>query len=254
MGDPMRSLPITVLAAALFVASPAVAESEQPEGEKPSNEGIASPETPRRAPLQSSATSAGPAEPTQYLVQFTGDNGATVTIDGESCTVPCRLVAVPGRHEVRVSGASYFERQVEFPAASSYVTVECWRPGRAALGAVGVAAGSTVAGLGIWAAAAGIVGWDKDNPCNNSSSTFCSDTGYVFGRALQVGVGIVMAAAGLTVASVLGGVGLGRMGKDRVDLGAPERSSREKQPSLRLAGLAAAPVRGGALLGATFVF
>jgi hypothetical protein len=248
MREPMRSLPITVLAAALLAASPAVAQSEQPEGEKPSNEGIAPPEAPSRTPLQSSPTSAGPAEPTRYLVQIAGDKGATVTVGDESCIVPCRLTFAPGRNDVQVSGASSFRRQVELPAADTILMVECLRPIPAALGAVGLGVGTSLAVLGTYLTYVNING----NPCNGIS-TNCSEWD-VLGKTLVTVGGVWIAASGLVVAAVLGGVGLGRMGKDRLDFGAPERSAREKQPSLRLAGLAAAPVRGGALLGATFVF
>jgi len=246
----MRSLSIAILAAALFVSSPVVAQSERPEGEKPSTEEITAP-----APLRAPSLLAKAEPVVRYPVQITGEKGATVSIAGASCSTPCQLSIPPGQHDVQVSGGSSFWQQVDFPTSSSTLIVEFERSDLKTLGTAGILVGVPLVIFGPILINYALVESPKNDPCNSNRTVMeCYDTDFVLTNLLLAGLGIVATATGVIAVAVLGGVGFGLMGKDRLVLQAPRVSTSDDEPPVRLVGLAAAPVRGGAMLGATFVF
>jgi len=201
----------------------------------------------RGEPAAAAPPAAAPAPPTRVGFRAAIDGDVyTVTVDGKqelACQTPCELTLSPGAHDVRVTGSSRFAQRIDLTGPTS-LQVERRRMGRMVLGIVSLAVGVPVALVGLELILLANLDANENPPAMTSGER----------RSLRQ-AGSLMVAGG-TVLALVGGIsGFTTMGRTRLAPDASGRVSQERADTgLRLAGLGAAPARGGGMLTVAFSF
>jgi hypothetical protein len=170
-------------------------------------------------------------------VRFTaGDGGSyTISVSGPvsgACRVPCTLPLAPGANTLWIAGSVDMVSALEVPAAPAVVSI---RRGSPRIRAAGIA-------LFIAGSVGGIYLTVTDRDASGMSTR---------GSDRRLGLAVVDLAL-VVVGSVMA-LGADRPGVEiAADASAP--AAERRRGSFRLAGVGAAPVPGGALLGAALVF
>jgi hypothetical protein len=170
--------------------------------------------------------------PVRFAAPDSGDYivSATGALGGQ-CRVPCTLWLSPGPNMIRISGSMTMTANVSIPNAASVVALKRGSPGIRTTGVVLFILGSLG---GIYLAASG-----KDS---DELSTAEAEL------RLEIAIlDIVLVVVGASMA-----LGAARPGVDV----RPDTHTRASEGgrAIRLGGIAAAPIRGGALLSATLQF
>ena len=169
-------------------------------------------------------------------VRFAASDGGDYIVSAAGalagqCRVPCTLQLAPGLNTIRISGSMTMTANVSIPNAPSVVELKRGSPGIRTTGLVLFILGSLG---GIYLAAT-----DKDA---DELSTAESEV------RLEIAIlDVVLVIVGASMA-----LGAARAGVDV----RPDTSGRAsaRGGAIRFGGIAAAPIRGGALLGATLQF
>jgi len=170
--------------------------------------------------------------PVRFAASDGGDYvvSATGALVGQ-CRAPCTLQLAPGRNTIRISGGLTMTANVSIPNAPSVVEIKRGNPGLRTTGLVLFIIGSVG---GIY-----LVATNKD-----------ADEVSPAEAELRVELAIVDVV--LVVVGAWMALGAARAGVDV----RPETTQRagERGGAIRFGGIGAAPIRGGALLGATLQF
>ena len=173
------------------------------------------------------------------------------SVDGSlPCHIPCTVKVVPGWHQVQISGGEHFSEQKLFPAAPITVTVvkrwDGYYNGMAKTGfGLGIAHGATaLAAMGFGAF---LYASDKYTTCHSDACGL----GQGFGAIFMVSSAASMVVGGVLM-GVVGGVGLKRSYENRIRIDGEQPTA--KPLPITLLDVGVAPVRGGAMVGATFSF
>lgn len=190
------------------------------------------PPPPYAPPWQYAPPPAMAGVPVRFAASDAGDYvvSATGTLVGQ-CRAPCTLLLAPGLNTIRISGSVTMTANVSVPNAPSVVEIKRGNPGLRTTGLVLFIIGSVG---GIYLAVT-----DKDA---DEVSTAEAEL-----RLELAIVDVVLVVVGAWMA-----LGAARPGVDV----RPETNQRasERGGAIRFGGIGAAPIRGGALLGATLQF
>lgn len=192
----------------------------------------------------------GPQIPVRFEAAQAGE-AFTVSVDGGAAVeTPCDLPLAPGRHLVAIGGAGSFKQRLEVPPEAVSVGVERRSKGLMALGIAGTVL--AVLGLEMLLAPLEELAIDAVVAVANRTSV---DTSQVtasryFGFIPFVPL-MVAGASALAVGATGAGIGLAKMGHNRLTI----RPERRAEAGPTLVGVAVGPTRGGGgLVGATFAF
>jgi hypothetical protein len=242
--------PVSALLVASLLSGMAAAQQAvpQPPLEQPQQPAPPAPDElpPGQVPPPAEVPPPQYAPPPQFLppppamagvpVRFAASDGGDYVVSAAGaltgqCRVPCTLQLAPGLNTIRISGGMTITRTVSIPNAPSVVELKRGSPGIQTTGLVLVILG----GLG----AVYLATTDKNS---DEFSTAESEV------RLEIAIlDVVLVIVGASMA-----LGAARAGVDvRSDVSA--RASA-RGSAIRFGGIAAAPIRGGALLGAALQF
>jgi len=205
------------------------AADEPPPGQVPPPE-FAPPPPPYAAPAPYAPPPPVAGVPVRFAASDGGDYivSATGALGGQ-CRVPCTLQLAPGLNTIRISGRMTLTRSVSIPNAPTVVELKRGSPGIQMTGLALFIVGSLG---GVYLAAT-----DADD-----LSTAASEVRL---ELAIVDVVLVIVGLSMALAAARGGVDV----RPDITLRTSDRGG-----AIRFGGIAAAPIRGGALLGATLQF